>query len=245
MNSYTRMRTRMPQRRRFRVGALVVALAITMAPALTMGRAEAAGSVSMAQRAGIISVPGCSAFLGARKLGARIRTGNETVYACGPRPNYARGLDAVINVLAIVFPYTRSIARYLGYQCVELTSRYLAAAYGVFTGPGVVNGAQEVDNYKARYPRKFRKFRNGNKSHPPKRGDVISFSSNRHFNDVGHTGVVLRSKIDRRGHGRIRVLEQNFGGATGADGYHVYKVRHFKVISTTLPHVKWLHRRGR
>jgi len=244
MNSYTRMHSGMPEKRRFRAAALVVTIALTLLPGLTASAASAEQHRVEARRSGLISVPGCTAFLGARRLGAKIRVGTETVYACGPRPSYARGLEGLINVLAIVFPYARSVARYAGYQCVELTARYLAAAYGARTPAGVVNGAQEVDSYAARYPKLFRSFKNGNRKHPPKHGDVISFSTNRRFSDIGHSGVVLRSKINRKGNGRIKVLEQNFGGSTGADGWHLYAVKHFKVISPTKRHVKWLHRRG-
>ncbi|HEX7740094.1 MAG TPA: CHAP domain-containing protein [Marmoricola sp.] len=217
---------------------------VALTPALGTGSASAVPRRESAQTITLLKVPACSAFLGARKLGAKMNVNGQTVYACGPRPNYAGLLGRLFDVLATVFPYRHSIARYPGYQCVELTSRYLAAAYGAHTGPGTVNGAQVVDNYARRYPNLFRKFANGNRRHPPQPGDVISFSTNPGFHGVGHTGVVAKSSISRKGNGHIVVMEQNYGGKTGKKGWHTYHVKHFRVIWKQKPYMKWLHRRS-
>lgn len=234
----------MRRTRRRRLAPLAVAAALVMAPTLGTGQASAEQHHPAVRGITLIRVPDCTAFIGAKELGAKIQAGDETVYACGPRPSYSRGLSGVVNVLATVFPYHLSIARYPGYQCVELTARYLAAAYGARTGAGTVNGAQVVDNYARRYPGLFRTFKNGNRAHPPKHGDVISFSKNRHFSDVGHAGVVLWSKLGKKGNGHVKVLEQNYGGSSGAHGWHRYKVKHFKVVWKQKPYIEWLHRRG-
>ena len=235
---------RMPEGRSRSLALALTFALVALTPALGTGSAAAVPRRHSAQIITLLKVPACSAFIGARKLGAKMAVDGQAVYACGPRPNYAGLLGRLFNVLATVFPYWHSIARYHGYQCVELTSRYLAAAYGVHTGAGIVNGAQVVDNYARRYPRLFQKFANGNRSHPPQRGDVISFATNHRFRGIGHTGVVAKSAVGRRGNGHIVVMEQNYGGKSGKKGWHTYRVKHFKVIWKQKPYIKWLHRRA-
>ena len=63
------------------------------------------------------------------------------------------------------------------------------------------------------------------------------------FNDVGHTGIVVTSTVNSAGNGTMRTLEQNWGGAGGASGYHNYTVKSWRVVYAGLPHIKWLRAR--
>ncbi len=182
---------------------------------------------------------GCNAFTGAYALGTSITVKGINVPACGPRPTFS----LIGSILHAVLPFLGGFASYPGYQCVELTTRYLAAADGVGPPVGVMNGAQVVDSYARRFPAVFVSRKNGAKKHPPKRGDVISLADNGRFTGVGHTGVVLRSKINRKGNGTIKTMEQNWGGTGGNKGWHVYKVRKWKIQFPQLPFIKWLHQR--
>ena len=102
---------------------------------------------------------------------------------------------------------------YRGYQCIELVARYLKARYDA--GAGRANGAQAVDRYVAAYPTKFLKIANGTKRMAPRKGDVLSLSTNGRFNDVGHTGIVISSSVSSAGNGSVLAVEQNWGGAGG------------------------------
>lgn len=141
----------------------------------------------------------------------------------------------------MVRPYAGSTIYYRGYQCIELVARFLQARFNAKAG--VANGAQAVDRYASVYPTKFVKIANGTKRRAPRKGDVMSLSANRHFNDVGHTGIVVSSKVNSKGKGTVRAIEQNWGGAGGTSGYHKYKVRKWRVVFTGLPHIKWLRSR--
>lgn len=214
----------------------VLAIFVTAAPAGAIGPAPAT-QVATANVAAVV-VGGCSGHAGARYLGTAYTDSRVKIPTCGARPSFdgartGRGLT--------VLPFTGSRIYYSGYQCIELVARYLKARFDAT--PGKANGAQAVDRYAAAYPTKFRKIANGTRKSAPRAGDVLSLSGNRYFNDVGHTGIVTRSSIGRRGNGTIRAAEQNFGGATGARGYHDYRVKGWRVVFTGLPYVKWLRAR--
>jgi hypothetical protein len=183
-------------------------------------------------------VPGCSAFARARSLGYYYADAYVRVDPCGRRPSFD---GARSGAGPVVRPYTGSPIYYRGYQCIELVARYLKARFDA--EPGKANGAQAVDRYASVYPTRFVKIANGTKGQAPRKGDVMSLSANRHFDDVGHTGIVISSRVDARGHGTVRAVEQNWGGPGGASGYHNYRVRSWRVVFPDLAHIKWL--RGR
>lgn len=174
----------------------------------------------------------CTGFTGAKSLGSYTVAG-VSLTACGPRPDWDAGAS-----LASVRPYSGAPNYYAGYQCVELSARYLKAKYGV--GSVTANGAQVVDNYAKANSSKFTVIGNGTKNNAPRAGDVLSLSGNAKFSDYGHTGVVLSASVDASGNGSIRVVEQNYGGATGAQGYHDYTVKAWVVQYAALPYIKWL-----
>jgi CHAP domain-containing protein len=183
-------------------------------------------------------VRGCNAYTGAKTLGTTYTDTFVKIYACGVRPSWD---GAKTGTGSVVRPYAGSTTYYRGYQCIELVARYLQARYGAL--PGVANGAQAVDRYAAAYPTKFVKIANGTAKKAPVRGDVLSLSTKTAFSDVGHTGIVISSSLNKAGTGTIKLMEQNFGGTTGAKGYHTYTVTAWRVKFAAMPHIKWLHAR--
>ena len=212
------------------LGLLAVLVPAPIAGAVTLG--------SSARTATTVAAPGCSAYAGAKALGASYSDAYVRIDACGARPSW----DGTRNDSGpVVLPFAGSPVYYRGYQCIELVARYLKARYGAL--PGVANGAQAVDRYAAAYPSRFTKIANNTVGKAPRKGDVLSLSARAAFNDVGHTGIVTSSTVDKAGNGRVRALEQNWGGTGGARGYHVYTVKAWRVVYAGLPHIKWLRAR--
>ena len=217
----------------FFLAALLLALltGLGAAPA-----ADAAPAPATTPSARVIST--CTAFTGARALGAYYADAYVRVDSCGQRPSF----DGARNGSGpVVRPFVGSNIYYRGYQCIELVARYLEVRFGA--GPGVANGSQAVDRYVAAYPARFVKIANGTRGRAPRKGDVLSLSTTRYFNDVGHTGIVTSSRVNGRGRGTVRTVEQNWGGTGGDRGYHDYRVRNWRVVSPSMPHVKWLRAR--
>jgi hypothetical protein len=209
---------------------LVLLLAVLGTLLLTGPAAQAAAKP--------VAAPGCTAFGGARALGYYYSDAYVRVYACGARPAW----DGSRNDSGpAVLPYAGSRIYYRGYQCIELVARYLKARYAA--DAGVANGAQAVDRYVAAYPAKFRKIANGTPHLAPRKGDVLSLSRRRTFNDVGHTGIVISSAVGSAGNGSVLAVEQNWGGAGGTRGYHRYAVKNWRVRYTEMPYIKWLRAR--
>lgn len=184
------------------------------------------------------AISGCSAFSGARKLGTYYQDASVKVYACGARPSFDGSKSGGGPT---VLPFAGSSFYYNGYQCIELVARYLKAKYNA--NPGRANGAQAVDRYAAAYPTKFVKIANGTRSKTPRKGDVLSLSANKFFNDVGHTGVVISSSVNSSGNGTVKAMEENWGGTGGTSGYHNYTVRNWRLSFAGLPYIKWLRSR--
>jgi CHAP domain len=212
--------------------ALVLLLALL--GTLLVGPPAQAASVKAAP----VVVRGCTAVNGARTLGYYYADAYVRVYACGARPSF----DGARNDSGpVVRPYAGSMTYYRGYQCIELVARYLKARYGA--GAGRANGAQAVDRYVAAYPTRFLKIANGTRRMAPRKGDVLSLSTNGRFNDVGHTGIVISSTISSTGNGSVLAVEQNWGGTGGTRGYHSYRVRSWRVQYAPMPYIKWLRAR--
>ncbi|MET0998585.1 MAG: hypothetical protein ABWX73_07725 [Marmoricola sp.] len=222
--------------------SVAVCLAGLLALLLALGSMTAASaSPSPAQRTSVTArtaAPGCTAFKGARTLGYYYSDAYVRIDTCGLRPSF----DGARNGGGpVIRPYAGSSTYYLGYQCIELVARYLKARYDA--NPGKANGAQAVDRYASVYPTKFVKIANGTRNKAPRKGDVMSLSANRSFNDVGHTGIVISSSVNSSGNGTVRAIEQNWGGTGGTSGYHNYTVRKWSVSFSGLPHIKWLRAR--
>lgn len=206
--------------------------------ALTLSVLTVLGAMPAAQAATTVRVSACSASGGAKALGYYYADAYVRVYACGERPSFD---GAKTGGGAKVLPYVGSSVYYLGYQCIELVARFLKLRFNA--EPGVANGAQAVDRYVAAYPTKFLKIANGTFAKAPVKGDVLSLSATSRFNDVGHTGVVISSKVDSSGNGTVRTIEENWGGAGGTSGYHNYAVKNWRVQFAGLPYIKWLRAR--
>ncbi len=210
--------------------AVVVLLLAVLGALLTGPPAQAAATP--------VAVPGCTAFAGAKALGYYYADARVRVYACGARPAWD---GARSDSGPVVLPFAGSRIYYRGYQCIELVARYLKARFNA--DPGIANGAQAVDRYVAAYPARFRKIANGTQHLAPRKGDVLSLSRSRAFNDVGHTGIVISSAVGAAGNGSIVAVEQNWGGAGGTHGYHRYTVKSWRVQFAAMPYVKWLRAR--
>ena len=221
----------MPSTSGIRRTATALCLAVMLAALGVFTSLPAANATSTA-------IPGCSAFRGAKTLATYYQDASVKVYACGARPSFDGSKSGGGPT---VLPFAGSSVYYKGYQCIELVARYLKAKYNA--DPGKANGAQAVDRYAAAYPTKFVKIANGTKAKAPRKGDVLSLSANRSFNDVGHTGVVISSSVNSSGNGTVKAMEENWGGIGGARGYHTYTVRGWRVSFAGLPHIKWLRSR--
>jgi hypothetical protein len=219
--------------------SLCVAMVLSViAIALSATSAGATTTDSSARATTTVVVRGCSAVAGAKTLGAYYADAKVRVYACGQRPSFD---GAKTGGGPVVLPFAGSPIYYRGYQCIELVARYLKARYGV--DPGIANGAQAVDHYAAAYPATFVKIANGTKGKAPVKGDVLSLSATKSFNDVGHTGIVNSSTVNAAGNGTIHTVEENWGGSGGATGNHTYTVKSWHVVFAGLPFVKWLRAR--
>jgi hypothetical protein len=201
-------------------------------------RVTARVATNVAAKVAPVVVRGCSSFGGAKALGYYYADAQVRIYACGARPAWD---GARTDSGPVVLPYAGSRIYYRGYQCIELVARYLKARFNA--DAGVANGAQAVDRYVAAYPAKFVKIANGSKRLAPRKGDVLSLSRSRTFNDVGHTGIVISSSVSSAGNGSVLAVEQNWGGAGGSQGYHRYRVTSWRVQSPGMAYVKWLRAR--
>ena len=121
----------------------------------------------------------------------------QNVYSCGPTEETGWNND----------PFESD------WQCVELSTRFMWAAYGLRAAPG--NGGVFVANNHARFP----SIAVGTPSpgNLPAPGDVVSMSggaANPNASPWGHTAVVSDvSHVDRStGNGYISVIEENDGG---------------------------------
>jgi hypothetical protein len=181
----------------------------------------------------------CGGFAGARQLAggdgvapAAWSGGGLVVPACGPVPG---GGPA-----AAVYPYPGALWT-AGYQCVELSERYLYERYGVTMGIAT-NGDQVVAHYAAGYPGLFMVVRNGTPRRPPTAGDVLSLSAAPGFDSAsgGHTAVVQSSSVDAAGDGTVTVVEEN----AAAGGVAVLPVNGWSVRYPGFRYVEWLTTAG-
>ena len=215
-----------------------IATALCLALLLSAGTLVLSASAAGAGATPSVVVRGCSAVAGAKTLGTYYSDSKVRINACGARPSFDGSRS---GSGPMVLPYAGSSTYYRGWQCIEIVARYLKARYNA--DPGFANGSMAVDRYASVYPTKFRKIANGTRNSAPRKGDVLSLSRNKYFNDVGHTGIMISSSVNSFGNGSIRAVEQNWGGTGGTTGYHNYSVRNWRVAFAELPHIKWLRAR--
>ncbi len=130
---------------------------------------------------------------------------------CGPGPAYG-GWGGYVNIPG---PFGERGTYYNatpGFQCVELAERYLAVVDGL--SPVRADGAQVAENYHAAYPRTTL-VENGSRAaigHPPRAGDVLSFSYTSSFSGDGHVAVVVGARVDpSSGDGVVQIAQENVG----------------------------------
>jgi hypothetical protein len=135
----------------------------------------------------------------------------------------------------------------VGFQCVELATRYLYAErdWGVLDQ----NGANVVAHYGATYG--VTPVVNGS-GVIPEAGDVISFSVSSNFanspGDPGHVAIVTSSQLNSNGTGYVKILSENFGGESAVTTLAVKNsavVPGFKTANSagklvSTPHIEWL-----
>ena len=155
------------------------------------------------------------------------------VPACGPAPGNG-------GAAAPVYAYPGALWT-AGYQCVELSERYLYDRYGVTMGIAT-NGDQVAAHYAAGYQGLFMVIRNGTPHRAPAAGDVLSLSTAPRFDSAsgGHTAVVQSSSVNAAGDGTVTVVEENADAA----GVAVLLVSGWRVRYPGFRYVEWLTTAG-
>ncbi|HVV37346.1 MAG TPA: Calx-beta domain-containing protein [Acidimicrobiales bacterium] len=125
-----------------------------------------------------------------------------------------------------------------GFQCVELTDRYLYVTKG-WTAVNA-NGAGVARGYAAAHS--LSTVSNGTVGKAPQVGDVISFSNQSNFSDTGHAAVVYASSVDGSGNGSVSILNQNvsINGATATGATLDLAVNNWNVAKLGFNYVEWL-----
>jgi hypothetical protein len=181
----------------------------------------------------------CGGFAGAHQLAggdgvtpAAWSGAGLVVPACGPVPG---GGPA-----AAVYPYPGALWT-AGYQCVELSERYLYDRFGVTMGIAT-NGDQVAAHYAAGYPGLFMVIKNGTPHRAPAAGDVLSLSADPGFDTAsgGHSAVVQSCAVDAAGNGTVTVVEENASAA----GVEVLPVDRWTVRYPGFPFAQWLTTAG-
>jgi hypothetical protein len=233
------------------LGAALAALALGLGLATGPGTAAGAGTASRpgtaaAAFAAAGSGPAargggpCGAFPGAHRLPGAGRVAPAAwsgdglvVPACGPAPGNG-------GAAAPVYAYPGALWT-AGYQCVELSERYLYDRYGVTMGIAT-NGDQVAAHYAAGYQGLFMVIRNGTPHRAPAAGDVLSLSTAPRFDSAsgGHTAVVQSSSVNAAGDGTVTVVEENADAA----GVAVLLVSGWRVRYPGFRYVEWLTTAG-
>jgi hypothetical protein len=134
--------------------------------------------------------------------GGHVKAHGDGVMACGPTNEG--------NEIEIPGPgLTKGIST-PGFQCVELSERFLYITHG--WGTIGANGAQVAERYASAQGVPL--IANGTAGVAPHIGDVMSFSNENFANpkEAGHTGVVIASNVDSGGNGTITLLSENISG---------------------------------
>jgi hypothetical protein len=164
---------------------------------------------------------------------------------CGPSPEYSNAPDAGTSV-RLPEAYGRSFwsGTLDGFQCVELSDRWLAMAYGLNVVSNT-NGDRVAANYYATYHASHSQMRliaSGTAGQWPKPGDVISFSDSSTFydQDGGHVAVVVPGgSVNSSGSGTIYVAQENVEGLSFT--HQALAVSHWQVNGEGYSNVEWLH----
>jgi hypothetical protein len=156
----------------------------------------------------------CSQF-GGYPLGAAF----HHIYACGPSTGEATPFDMI------------------GFQCVELSARYMWAVNGDYvanvpTGEAFVQSAHDQFGIPVGVA--------GVHSFPLP-GDVVSISGGETTRGIGHTAIVVSAKINSHGDGLIHIVQQN----ASSNGWGVITVSNWQESFGGPAEVTWLKLFGR
>ena len=164
------------------------------------------------------------------------------VPACGPTGSTP--IDIPYN-----YPYRPGNLTYTpGFQCVELTDRYMYATrhWGAVGG----DGADVVRVYGTAHD--IAPVLSGIPGQAPGVGDVISFSVEPGFTDdndfyPGHTAVISASHVGPAGNGSVTMLSENFSGTAettqlGVSDWSVQPIESSDADGglVNTPYVEWL-----
>ncbi len=164
---------------------------------------------------------------------------------CGPSPEYSNAANRNTSV-RLPEAYGKSFwsGTLDGFQCVELSDRWLAMAYGLNVLSNT-NGdrvaANYYDAYHASHPQ-MRLIASGTSGQWPQPGDVISFSDSGSFydKDGGHVAVVVPGgSVNSAGNGTIYVAQENVEGVSFT--HQALSVSNWHVNGEGYSDVEWLH----
>ena len=187
----------------------------------------------------------CTTFTGERSGGGVLEgwTGlTPTLPVCGPAPYYSSAGDVPVR-LPEAYGNSFWSGTLDGFQCVELSDRWLAMAYGL--NVVTANGDEVAKNYYSKYHATHPAMRligNGNAGQVPAPGDVISFSDNSSFSgdsDGGHVAVVVNGgSVNSAGNGAIYIAQENVSGLSFT--HQKLTVSRWRVSGEGFSYVEWL-----
>jgi hypothetical protein len=240
----------MPIRGRSSATAILLSLSGVLAFAV-LQVASPAGAVQAAPPGAQLVSPSpesaawCTTFTGERSGGGVLEgwTGlSPSLPVCGPAPYYDSAGDVPVR-LPEAYGNSFWSGTLDGFQCVELSDRWLAMAYGlnVVTANGDEVARNYYNTYHASHPG-MRLIGNGTAGQAPKPGDVISFSNNPSFtgdDDGGHVAVVVNGgSVNSAGNGAIYIAQENVSGLSFT--HQELSVSHWRVSGEGFAYVEWL-----
>jgi hypothetical protein len=172
---------------------------------------------------------------------SEVTAGGVAAPACGPTGDDSISIPAT-------YPYKDGGETTTpGFQCVELTDRYMYVTkhWGALSG----DGADVVRVYGAAHG--VTPIQNDS-GQAPAAGDVISFSVESNFTDdsglyPGHTAIVSSSNVNAAGTGSITILSENWGGTAapatiGVSHWSVDAITTYDSngVAERTPYVEWL-----
>jgi hypothetical protein len=223
---------RIPRLARGLPGAALVVTLVVVAVLGGRGAAATRAHVGRMTLAG-----GCAQDHGV-SLGTVFTDGVVIVPTCGPIPDGVAACDSIAT--CPVYPYPGAPDPYPGYQCVELTARYLWYRFGA--AEQVANGDDQAAAYARADPSMFTLVANGTVGDAPHIGDVLSMSAHADFEDEdgGHVAIVqsVSPTVASTGTGTIYLVDQN----DQPSGTATLSMRHWRIEPgiNGYAHFEWL-----
>jgi hypothetical protein len=192
---------------------------------VSSGKGQVPSQSSEARRVTISTGEGSGKGFCARYNGHTLGASFDNVYTCGPSTGTGDDFDTI------------------GFQCVELSERFLWVVYGDII-PDVMSGKDLVDDGHAALGLPVGLSESGSGSLPAI-GDVLSMWGGPKAQSYGHTAVVTSVDVDTAGDGTVGIMEEN--GAS--DGWDQLTVTNWRLTYGDpswdggvfyYNHVKWL-----